>query len=182
MTLSFKRGNRKDIADFKTQDVYKLYKQRCKDKGLPYVEYGKFARVLQTFNENIINLMIHENVDFGMSHRTGSLRIRQKEVKNKVKEKEDIYKRNLSINWKKTKQYWLDKYPDKTANEISDIPDKKLIYELNEHTEGYRYVFYWDKITCNLKNQSAYIFNPTRTNKQKLTVALKTIKNLEYYE
>jgi len=180
--LSFKRGNRKEIANFKTLDVYKLYRQRRRDKELDYVEYGQFARILQTFNENIINLMVHENVDFNMSHRTGSLRVRKKPVRVKLKDNGDVDKRNLSVNWKKTKEYWIKKYPGLTAKQITDIPNKKLIYELNEHTEGNRFVFYWDKITCNLINQSAYVFNPTRSNKQKLTVALKTIKNLNYYE
>jgi len=180
--ISFKRGRRKTIADFKSLDIYKHYKQRCKDKNMIPVKYSQFARILQTFNTNRINLTIMENIEFHMPYRTGSIRIKKKEVRVKLDDNGDVDKRNLSINWKKTKEHWIKKYPNKTSEEIKLISNKKLIYELNEHTEGFRYVYYWDKITCNIKNQSAYIFNTTRTNKEKLTIALKTIKNLNYYE
>ena len=180
--ISFKRGKRKTIADYKTQDIYKHYKIKCKERNLEPVPYGKFAKILRVFNENRINLVIMENIEFHMPFRTGSIRVKKKEVKIKIKDNGDVDKRNLSINWKKTKEYWMKQYPNLTSEEIKEIPNKKLIYELNEHTDGFRFIYYWDKITCNIKNQSAYSFTATRTNKEKLTVALKTIRNLNYYE
>jgi len=180
--MHFQRGKRKTIADYKIQDIYKFYKKRCKEKGTNILDYTIFVRLNKVFYENMMNRIIYEGAEFTIPYRLGGLRVKKKKQILKLDEEGNVDKRNLTPNWKKTKEYWARIYEDKTAEEIKEIKDKHIVYELNEHTDGYRFSFFWDKITCVIPNQSAYYFTPIRKYKERLNVALKTIKNLQYYE
>ena len=73
---------------------------------------------------------------------------------------------NLIPDWKATKLLWME---NPMARE-----NKKLIFHMNEHTEGYWFRFKWDKSIANFRNKIAYSFVPTRNNKKKL------IERVEY--
>lgn len=180
--MHFKRGKRKVIADYKIKDIYKYYKDKCKKKRIKWLEYTQFIKIHKIIYENIMNRIIYEGAEFTFSYRLGGLRIKKKKQVLRLDKEGNVDKRSLSVNWKKTKILWNKQYFGKTFEEIKKIKNKPLIYELNEHTDGYRFSFFWDKITCNVPNQSAYYFEPIRKYKERLAIALKTIKNLEYYE
>jgi hypothetical protein len=125
--------------------------------------------------------MVFETLDYRMPSHLGYLRVKKKLVEPKLYENGDIDTRRLSVNWKKTKQLWQKIYPEKTAEEIKNIKDKPLVRELNEKTNGYRMTWFWDKSTCNLKNQTAYYIKITRDNCRILSGGIRSNK-LNFYE
>ena len=176
--LTYKRGKRKVIADYKFDDIYKYYK---KNNPNNYVSKQTVRKLYKEMFPYIVKMIVLDNFQFRMPANLGDLRIRKKETTPVLNEDGELDTRRLSVDWKATKQLWKKKYPDKTAEEIKEIPDKPLIRELNEHTDGYRYVWFWDKLTSSVPNQSAYYLDMTRTNDQILSGASKT-NNLNFYK
>lgn len=175
--MYFKRGKRKIIADYATKDIYRFYKENS-DKP---VEYSTFVRCLKQFNQIRLYRLIYENETIRFPARIGGLMIRMKSSAPTVKNGK-VDKSNTPIDWKRTLEHWKEIYPDTPPSEWKNISDKKLFYQLNKHTEGRTAYFYWDKITSNVRNQSAYYLTISRIIKKELSYAIKTNKNLKYYE
>ena len=51
--------------------------------------------------------------------------------------------------------------------------NKKLVFHLNDHSNGYQHRWFWEKRESNIPNHSAYCFLPSRLNKRTLAKALK---------
>lgn len=178
--MNFKRGKRKILADYKTRDIYRYYRE----DGGEVSDYSKFVDILSEFNEELIKSIINESYEFIMPRRLGSIRIRKKKVKIQFNEDGTIDKNRFTPDWVKTKKFWSEKYKGLSDEEIAKIPDKKIIYNLNDHTDGYRFGWYWDKVTSNIRNQSAYRLEITRNWNNYFAKQLKTnpkLKNM-YYE
>ena len=94
--------------------------------------------------------------EFKMPYRLGTLRIKKKKMNYSKKNK-------LKINWLETNKH------------------KKVIYHLNDHTDGFNYRWFWSKINAVIKNKSVYSFQATRTNKRRLAGLLKN-KKVDYFE
>jgi len=176
--LTYKRGKRKVIADYKIDDIYRFY---CESSPDNYVSKQMMHTLFKEMFPSIVKMIVLDNFQFRMPANLGDLRIKKKITKPSINDKGELDTHRLSIDWKTTKALWLQKYPDKTAEEIKSIEDKPVIRELNEHTDGYRYVWYWDKLTTNIPNQSAYYLDMTRTNDQILSGASKT-NDLNFYK
>lgn len=176
--LVFKRGLRKIIADYKIKDIFKFYKKKYGEKAL---SQSRAHDIWKTFYPEIIKYMIFNNYEYLLPHHLGSFRIKKKKVEPKIDKEGNLDISKLSVDYKATKRLWEERYPGKTSKELKQIKDKPLVRELNEHTDGYRCSWYWDKMTCTVPNQSAYILEMTRTNKQLLSKAVST-NDLEFYE
>jgi len=177
--LAFKRGKRRVTADYKFGDIYRFYQERYGEEALPRpVVHEIYKRLFP----GVIKLMVFENLDYRMPARLGSLRVRKKLVAPKIDKDGNLDTRDLSINYKATKKLWEKMYPGKTAEEIQAIEGKKIIRETNDHTDNYRLYWYWDKLTSNLLNQSAYYIDVCRDGDEVLSHAVKVNKNLNYYE
>ena len=59
--------------------------------------------------------------------------------------------------------------------------DKKFVYHLNEHREGYAYRVYWDKNISRVKNHRYYHFTPSRKFSRELSLVLRTRPEIDYY-
>lgn len=176
--LTFKRGCRRVKADYKFNEIYNFYKEQYGDKALP----KETVRIIYSkLFPGIVKLMVFETLDFRMPAHLGYIRVKKKLVEPKLYDNGELDTRRLSVNWKKTKQLWQKIYPDKTAEEIKLIEGKPIVRELNENTEGYRLTWFWDKTTCNLKNQTAYYIDITRDNDKILSKAVQT-NALNFYE
>ena len=169
----------KVIADYKTADLYKFYKKTYKNP----VDYKTFKEFYRDFFTEILNLMIYNGIDYILPGRLGSMRIKKKKNMQKIDENGEL-KTNFRADWKASKELWKKQYPDKTLQEIFGIPNKQIVYHMNEHTDNYYFKWYWDKITCNIPNKSAYRFEPIRAKKREAAKAWKEISNLQniYYE
>lgn len=101
-------------------DYYKYY---CKDHKNP-VSKIQFNKIITTFNEKIVDLIINENLEYTPVSLQMNLCIRKTKRVPKIKNGKLI---NTSpIDWKTTNQLWLD---DKEAK------DKKILIKfLNNHS------------------------------------------------
>lgn len=176
--LTFKRGKRKVLAAYASNDIYDYYKTHY-DR---VVSKSVFMKILKDLYAEIMNMIIFENLDFVLPAHMGSLRIKKKKIELSINKDGKLDKRRFTVNWKKTKEYWGKLYKDKTAEELKEIKDKPVIIELNEHSDGYRYTWFWDKTTCNALNQSAYYFDAIRKYDTLIAKASKTVRDLNYYE
>lgn len=165
--------------------MYCRYKERADDiheLNGSVVDYATYCSVIRSFNNRLADSLIIDAMEFKMPFRLGKLRIKKFKQKIKLDENGNIDKKNLPVNWKKTWDMWFDIYPGLDRAEIKKIPNKKVIYHLNEHTSGYRCVLFWDKINCNVKNNRVYSAMFTFTNRRKLAYMLQTDQKINYYE
>ena len=121
------------------------------------VGYKKYRSICEDFNKSIIDEILLKAKEFKMPHRLGSLRILKKEMNYSSS------KNKLKINWQETNKH------------------KKVIYHLNDHTDGFNYRWFWSKKKAIVKNKTIYSFQATRTNKRRLAGLLKT-KQVDYFE
>ena len=153
--IGFKRGNGLYKVGYRSVDVFKYYK---KNGGI-VKNQRLFTRVNRAFWETMIDEMLDNNFEFTFKHRMGTLRIIKRKKQLKLKEGK-LDTSNIKPDWKATKLLWME---NPKARE-----QKKLIFHMNEHTEGYWFMFKWDKATACFRNKLAYSFVATRANKKKL--------------
>ncbi len=173
----FKRGKRKILADYGIKDIYKHYKNTTEDP----VSYKLFVECIKEFNKLRLHRLIYHNEGIRFPAKTGGLFIKMKSSSPIIKDGK-VDKGKIPVDWKATLKLWANTYPDKTPEQWKDIPDKKLLFHLNKHFDNKTAYFYWDKTTSNVKNQSAYRIELSRLVKRELNFAIKTNKNLIYYE
>jgi len=139
-------------------DAYKMYKERV---GKNNIGRQLYSEICQEFNKRISDKMIKESLEFRMPYRLGFLRV--KAIKQDVIIKDGrVDTTRMPIDWPACWEYWESIYPDKTRDEIKQIPDKKLIVHTNEHTDGYLMKWYWDRRQSNVKNHTAYKYRPVK--------------------
>lgn len=171
------RGKNKIRPDFGIQDIYKYYKENAKNP----IEYKQFRTIWKELAGKIIHLIIYRNLDFAIPARMGTLSVRKMKTTFNIKEDGKLDKSQLCINYKASWDKWIKDYPNLTKEEIAKLPNKKYVYYLNEHTNGYKVRWRWDKFTCNVKNQNLYSLTMSRENKKELSKAFKEYKT-DYYE
>lgn len=169
--LSFKRKERKLIADYKLSEIYKLYKQNSKNP-IPRDKYLKALKMYfegTTKKTGIIDLMIKTNLQLRLPKRLGTVLIMRYKRVPKINHDGSLNKTRLIVDWDKTKKLWEKIYPGKTSDDLKQTPGKKLIYRLNEHTNMWMGFFKWDRISSNVPNQFFYNLELTRRHKTSLS-------------
>jgi len=109
-----------------------------------------FRKVVGLFNKKVVDRIIFDNFEFNITG-LGVLSLRKRKVK--VIHNGKVNSDWLALDWPKTKEF------------------KRLIYLLNEHTDGYRYFFDFKKHS--FKNKNYYKFHMSRHNKRYLAQILK---------
>ena len=157
-------------SDFGTEAMYRYYKKKT---GNPRrMSRTTFSNICRDINDAIMYCIINEGMEFYMPHM-GGIRIKKYKPRLKLKEDGDLDTRKIDVDYKASKQLWIDKPETKGT----------VIFNFNEHTNGNKYRFWWDKRTAKVKNQQAYYFKATRTHKRKLASAIiNTRARLSYYE
>ncbi len=176
---NFKRVKKKVKADYGTADIYKFYLKHTKKP----VDKKTFGQVLKEYNTEILRLIIFDGLDYTLGARLGALRIRKFDNSLRLNKDGEIANK-LKPDWGRTRAKWAELYPGKSAEEIKLIPNKPVIKHLNEHSDGYVFKWYWDKVTSNVVNQSVYKFEPVRQMKRLAAKSWKEIPTLRtlYYE
>ena len=151
------RGLNRYRHPYTIQHMYKFYKK--KHKGLlPYlVQYDLYSKILRLYFKEIVNQVLEEGSSFKLPCNLGTFQI----VKKKMQ-----FSKNLSkgvIDWENSKKY------------------KKLIHHVNFHSDGYKYLYKWDKRNARTINISKYKFEATRDNKRGLAYKIKN-KIRDYFE
>lgn len=130
------------IADFYISYLNYIEKDTVYDIG-----YKKFRQVLQDYFKYIADEVMLGCKEFKFPCRMGTLQI----VKHKPK---NFNSKSLRIDFGASKQYG------------------KNIFFLNEHSDGYKYRFFYSKKNCLTQNKSKYQFVATRANKRKLAAII----------
>ncbi len=174
-----KRGKTKIKVDYGFKELYKFYKSGA-ENPIPSEILNK---LLREYNNEILRMVIYDGLDYSMYFRLGSIRIKKRDNSLRLGEDGEV-ENKLKVDWPKTHSLWTSKYPNKSFEELKKIRGKPLVYHLNEHTDGYVFRWFWDKVTSNIPNQSAYRFRAVRGIRREAAKAWKTypeLKNL-YYE
>ena len=154
--MFFGRSKNKAENPYTLRDVYKFYCENIKSNKIYDVPYEVYMSVNHTFYKEIMNYIIEKNGTFKMPYRLGLFFI--------LKEKINLNKlTGHAIDWSATNKYG------------------KVIYHLNEHTDGYKYSYQWDKKDTKLPNLYFYRLVPTRSNKRRLAKLIKT-GDYDYFE
>lgn len=175
-----KRGKQKIETHYGMKDFYNYYKKNTENP----ISYADFTSLHQEINESIVTSVIEQNYIHTFPCKVGKLRIKKYKAKIKVHDDGTFEWKALKIDYQKTWKYWREKYPEKTDQEILTIPNKARVYHMNQHTNGYRYKYVWDKSVAIFKGKSVVTFKPVRTVSRALAAWLKSIQsiNIDYFE
>jgi hypothetical protein len=166
-------------------EIYRFFRKKFTKKerdSLAFIDYGKFSSVLKEFNQELARMIIEEAIEFKMPLRLGYIRIRKFKKQIHINPDGSVDKKNMSINWKASRELWAKEYPGKTKVQLKKIHGKPLVYHLNEHTDGYGFFLYWNKKGSNAQNRSVYSMVFTFSNNRHLANVLQGDKKIDYYE
>lgn len=154
---------------FSQREMYNSYKKHRKLK--PYVTREDFFKIVATFNREVIKLILYKNYSFNIPFGLGSLKVVKKKKNGYILDDEgNVIEKDLVIDRRRTWQLW--------KNNPKAREDKKYVYHLNEHTDGYVYRFFWDRKGVSVQNITSYKFNTIRANKRWL-YSILTDEDLE---
>lgn len=119
--------------------MYKYYKSNS-----PYkVEYSLYKRILDRMSQIIAEAVLDRSEGFKMPCGLGYIQVGKYQPKN-------YNSKSLSIDYKLTREYG------------------KVIYHLNEHSNGYKYRLHWSKVPMTFADRYKYQLCLVRANKRKL--------------
>lgn len=119
--------------------MYKHYKANS-----PYkVEYSLYKRILDKMSQIIAEAVLDRSEGFKMPCGLGYIQVGKYQPKN-------YNSKSLSIDYKSTREYG------------------KVIYHLNEHSNGYKYRLHWSRIPMTFADRYKYQLCLVRANKRKL--------------
>jgi len=170
------RNKNKYKIDIGMEDFYRYYRTISKSP----ISRSKFSKIIKKFNSFVSDQIIYDSFEFKFPARLGHLRIRKRLVKPKMVDGK-FFLNHMGVNYKKTLELWKKEYPGKSMKELKSIKNKPLVMHNNKHSDGYKFKWYWNKSTCNIKNHSAYKFRPTRSNTRALAAAIFN-GNVNYYK
>lgn len=120
------------------------------------IDYTKYRAIITDYFQHLRQKLIEEGKMIKLPYRMGNVQI----IKSKPKH---LDKRSLRIDYQATKQY------------------NKLILLTNDHSDFYKYRYYWEKIDMMVQNKSKYQLVATRANKRRLAQIIKN-RELDYQE
>jgi hypothetical protein len=144
-------------TEINIRSSYKLYKKQVETS----IEQKEFLQIANGYMEFLIQKVL-EGEEITMPARLGTLFIQG--VKKKLKYNRDGVPL-LPPNWAATKKLW-DSNPDAKAT-------KKIVYCLNEETDGVVYKLHWSKNRVPIENKLYYNFILTRANKRAIHQQIK---------
>lgn len=156
--MYFGRGKNRVQSPYNLSDMYIKYAEEHKDNPIYDVDKELFYALCSEFYEQVVEKIVKEDKDFNMPFSVGSLYIRKYQP-----EMSDIKKRTSFIDWKNTAKLG------------------KIVYHLNEHTNGFKFTIKWKKKQNVIRYVEIYKFVPTRNFKRTLAHVIKT-KGNDYLE
>lgn len=155
--MFFGRGKNKIQNPYTIQDVYINYLSNC-DNDLYKLKYNIYKNILCDYYKGMIDYLFETSLPYKLPYNLGEFQIIKKRTYASSQNG-----RFTSIDWSKT-------------NKVG-----KTVYHLNDHSNGYKYLFTWNKRQCRSKAIRKYRFIPTRANKRKLAYYIKN-KIKDYFE
>lgn len=143
-------------TDSNIRKSYKLYKSTTKNP----VDIKTYIKIANDYNKFLMERVL-DGEEVTLPSNMGTISI----VGYKQKIKFD--EQGLPIlppDWVETKKLW-------ESNEKAK-EEKKLVYQLNEHTNGVRYKIHWSKRRILIEHKTLYSLRMTRTNKRLVNEAI----------
>lgn len=158
--MFFGRGPNKVKGCYTLKHIYDSYIAGVEVNSPYYVDYKTFVSITTTYLKGIGDYLLETSLPFRLPHRLGSFRVVKKKINFLYQNKNYMG----SIDW------------------AASVKVGKQVFYTNDHTGGYKYLFFWDRSNCKINNLSKYRFIPCRTFKRRLASLLKNnIKDyLEY--
>lgn len=152
--MFFSRGRNKIQDPYCLPEIYKDYIKDKEEDSLLYVTYNEFRNIVSVFYKEIVNNILNEGRQFHLPFQMGDTYVEKTKLD---------YNNRLPIDWELTTR------------------TGKVIYNLNEHSQGYKYEIKWNKKVCVFNNNYLYRLVYTRANKRLLAKNIKT-KKFDYFE
>lgn len=118
------------------------------------IDYNKYRSIVTDYFLHLRQKLIEEGKMIKLPYRLGNVQI----IKSRPKY---LDKRSLRIDYKATKE------------------QNKLIFLLNEHSDMFKYRYWWNKVDVMVANKSKYQLVATRANKRRLAQIIKN-RELDY--
>ena len=174
MSNFLQRGKGKNIASIRKKDFFKYYQENARLNKVEKTKYNNFLKdLLEAFSTAIVKEALELKIP-----QIGKLRIKSK-LLNILKKTGELNR--LKVDWKATWDFWINKYPELTKEEIVKLKGKKLLYHDNEHSNQEFYIHYWNNFTSNLKYKSFYEFKPSRQYSRMLAQVIKDPNRKIFY-
>ena len=135
---------------------YNSYLNDIEQDTIYDIDYNKYRSIVTDYFKYLQKQLIEEGKCIKLPYRMGTLQI----IKSRPKH---LDKRSLRIDYQSTKQ------------------TGKLIFLLNEHSDGFKMRALWSKIDMMVLNKSKYQLVLTRANKRRMAVIIKN-KEIDYEE
>ena len=137
-----------DTQSYTIKDFYKYYHSYAKDGKVYQIDYTTYRKIITDYFLFIRDEVLEKSREFKMPCRLGKVFIFKRKPKSWSKE-------SLCVDFKTTKEIG------------------KVVYHTNEHSDGYKYRFYWKKSDVPLPFKSRYQLIATRHNKRRLAQIVK---------
>lgn len=145
-----------DTKSYVIKHFYDSYSEYVKDNQLYEIDYKTFRGIVTDYFKHIRDEVIENGREFKLPCRLGFLTV----IKHKPKHYDS---RSLRVDYRSSR----------------DVG--KLVLHLNEHTNGFKYRFHWNKQKMLIKNKIKYQLVMTRANKRRLAYILKN-RERDYME
>ena len=150
----YSRGKNHIVHPYVFEDMYKEYIKDIDEDSPYYVTFKEYTAINNLFWKEISHKIVDEGARFHMPFMMGDTFVEKVKLD---------YNNRLPIDWQLT-----------TAT-------GKVIYNLNEHSNGYKYEPKWNKKVCTFQNNYLFKLVYTRANKRQLAKNIKT-KRTDYFE
>lgn len=146
----------KNTKSYTIASFYNDYLNSIEPDTVYDIDYTKYRAIVTDYFKHLQHTLIEEGKIIKLPYRMGNVQI----IKSRPKH---LDKRSLRIDYQATKQ------------------ENKLILLLNEHSDFFKYRYWWNKIDMIVPNKSQYQLVATRANKRRLAQIIKN-KELDYQE
>ena len=150
----YSRGKNKIQSPYTLKHMYEDYIKDKEEGSILHIPYSKYVDIVTLFYKEVSNKIINEGLSFKMPFTMGETYVEKKKLN---------YNHRLPINWNLT------------------TSTGKVIYHLNDHSDGFKYELKWNKKVCNFHNNYLYRLVYTRANKRLLAKNIKTRKT-DFFE
>ena len=165
------------LIQYGQEDIYRFYKKKIKDLGpdsVYNVGQGLVGQIQGEFNKTWMqDLLIGKGLTFKTPFKIGNIFCAKYKPKLRFDDEGNVITRKLPVDWGLSKRQWAKLWPGLSPAELKEIPKKPLVFCLNEHSDGYRYEFMWDRGGQRFTNIKGYHFVPNRKNHRHLAKVAK---------
>lgn len=133
-------------------DFYQFYKSNIEQDTVYDIDYKVYRQIIEDYFRFIAEEVIERSKEFKLPCRLGYLSIVKRQPKH-------FDNNSLRIDYHES------------------AVQGKAVYFINEHSNYYKYRYYWSKKESLLTNKTRYQFIATRANKRRLA---QIIKNREH--